>query len=189
MSVDDPASGSGPSSAIVEFSNCVSGFSFNCSTSGSTKQFPENETTSPGSGPYHPGEIVAVPTANDLWFINHGSSTAPVVAPFIESISSASASYGTFGARIPIPNAAAVSGTLLLGSDGNLWFPVVTTSGTSEICRYTLAPAASGTPQFYCATIPPVGGTPYSAGPMAVGPDGNIWFGLIGAPYIGEVVL
>lgn len=189
MSVDDPAGGPGPSSAIVEFSNCISGASFLCATSANTKQFPENETTTPGSGPYHPGEIVSVPAANELWFINHGSTTAPVVAPFIDSISSASTSYGTFGARIPIPNAASVSGTLLLGSDGNLWFPIVTTSGANEICRYTLAAAASGTPQFYCATIPPVSGISFPAGPMAVGPDGNIWFGLIGAPYIGEVVL
>ncbi|NNM99477.1 MAG: hypothetical protein HKL91_06750 [Candidatus Eremiobacteraeota bacterium] len=190
MSLDDPLTGSsGPTSAIVEFSNCVSGASFLCASSANTKQFPENETTSPGSGPYHPGEIVAVPAANDLWFINHGSSTSPVVAPFIESISSATASYGTFGARISIPNAASVSGTLLLGSDGNLWFPITTASGSNEICRYTLVTAASGTPQFYCATIPPVAGISYPAGPMAVGPDGNIWFGLVGAPYVGEVVL
>ncbi|NNM92799.1 MAG: hypothetical protein HKL92_05595 [Candidatus Eremiobacteraeota bacterium] len=190
MSVDDPNFGSGPTSAIVEFSNCVSGGSFSCSnTHASSKQFPENEATSPGSGPYHPGEIVAVPAANDLWFINHGSSTSPVVAPFIASISSATTNYGTFGARIPIPNAASVSGTLLLGSDGNLWFPITTASGSNEICRYTLVTAASGTPQFYCATIPPVAGISYPAGPMAVGPDGNIWFGLVGAPYVGEVVL
>uniref|UniRef100_E6Q4E8 Uncharacterized protein n=1 Tax=mine drainage metagenome TaxID=410659 RepID=E6Q4E8_9ZZZZ len=191
MTVNDPPAGSsGPSSAIVEFSNCVSTGSFSCSNPpANSKQFLENETTSPGSGPANPGEIVAVPAANDLWFINQRSSTSPVVAPFIESISSVSTNYGTFGARIPIPNAASVSGTLLLGSDGNLWFPITTTSGTNEICRYTLVTAASGTPQFYCATIPPIAGISYLAGPMAVGPDGNIWFGLVGAPYVGEVVL
>jgi len=189
LSVEDP---NGTGSAILEFSNCTVPFTFNC-TASHIRIWNENESSTPPIGPYRPGEIVSVPSQSALWFINFGTTVGAAgsraVAPFLESISSASTNYGAFGARIPIPNAASVSGTLLLGSDGNLWFPMTTTSGTNEICRYTLAPAASGTPQFYCATIPPVGGTSYPAGPMAVGPDGNIWFGLVGAPYIGEVVL
>ena len=186
MTVDDPATGSGPTSAIVEFSHCVSGLSLLCSSTNS-QIFPENETASPAIGSYHPGEIVSVPAANDLWFINHGSTSAPIVAPFIESISSAAATYGTLGPRIPIPNAASVSGTIALGPDGNLWFPITTATGTQQICRYTLVAAASG-PSFYCVTIPPVGGTSYAAGPMATGPDGNLWFALVNAPYVGEVI-
>ncbi|MGC8485951.1 MAG: hypothetical protein ACP5O6_10020, partial [Candidatus Baltobacteraceae bacterium] len=187
MTVDGPPSPSGPTSAIVEFSHCISGVSFLCATTANTQNFPENESASPAVGPYHPGEIASVPAANDLWFINRGSTTSPIVAPFIASISSAAATYGAFGPRIPIPNAAAVSGTIALGPDGNLWFPITTTTGTQQICRYTIVASASG-PSFYCVTIPPVAGTSYPAGPMAIGPDGNLWFGLVGAPYVGEVI-
>ena len=184
MTVDDPPTSSGPTSAIVEFSHCVSGASFNCSSS----SYAENESANPAVGPYHPGEIASVPAANALWFVNHGGSTGTAtVAPFIASISSAAATYGTFGPRIPIPNAASVSGTIALGPDGNLWFPMTTTTGTQQICRYTIVASASG-PSFYCVTIPPVAGTSYPAGPMAIGPDGNLWFGLVGVPYVGEVI-
>ncbi len=175
MTVDDP---NATASAIVEFSNCVSGSTFSC-PSGSSTTF--SETTA--SGPYHPGEIVSVPTAQQLWFIDHGSGSTSV-APFIESVASGT---GAFGPRITIPNVLAVSGTIALGPDGNLWFPVSTTTGAQQICRYTIVASASGA-SFYCVTIPPVSGTSYPAGPMATGPDGNLWFGLVGAPYVGEVL-
>ena len=178
LSVSDPT---GNSSQIVALSSCTTTATFSCST---VNTYQENEASA--TGPYRPGEIVSVPSTQKLWFINFGGATSgypTTVAPFIESISTA----GGFAPRIPIPNAASVSGTIALGPDGNIWFPITTATGTQQICRYTIVTNASG-PSFYCVTIPPIAGTSYPAGPMAIGPDGNLWFGLVGAPYVGEVI-
>ncbi|MDB5185623.1 MAG: lyase-like protein [Candidatus Saccharibacteria bacterium] len=76
----------------------------------------------------------------------------------------------------PVPTASSQPNTLILGPDGNFWFPEVTgdkigkITPTGIITEYPLTPGSK-------------------PAQMAIGPDGNVWFTEIDSNKIGRITL